>query len=67
MCRFANWTVDECWSEECVEAHTNVDITVDLVPVRDLLESCLSLVFAGVSVEEAEIPWPASGTAGPVV
>lgn len=44
--------------EDCVEAHTNVDVVVDLVAFKALLDSRLSLVFAGVSVEEAKIDWP---------
>eukprot|EP00877_Chromochloris_zofingiensis_P011468 jgi/Chrzof1/6575/Cz19g01180.t1 len=56
--RFANWTNEECWMEDCVEAHTNVDVVVDLVAFKALLDSRLSLVFAGVSVEEAKIDWP---------
>ena len=45
-------------TEDCVEAHTNVDVVVNLDEVRALLESRLPLVFAGASVEEAALPWP---------
>ena len=41
-----------------MEAHTNVDVVVDLTQFRALLESRLPLVFAGASVEEAALPWP---------
>lgn len=51
----------ECWTEECVEAHTNVDVIVDLEAVKELLDSRLPLVFAGASVKDAELPWPLSG------
>ena len=51
----------ECWTEECVEAHTNVDVIVDLQAVRALLDSRLPLVFQGKSVKEASLPWPPSG------
>jgi protein O-GlcNAc transferase len=59
--KFGNWTVGECWTEECVEAHTNVDVIVDLQAVRALLDSRLPLVFQGKSVKEASLPWPPSG------
>lgn len=45
-------------TEDCVEAHTNVDVVVNLDEFRALLESRLPLVFAGASVEEAALPWP---------
>jgi protein O-GlcNAc transferase len=60
--KFGNWTVGECWTEECVEAHTNVDVIVDLQAVRALLDSRLPLVFQGKSVQDASLPWPPSGT-----
>lgn len=45
-------------TEECVEAHTNVDVVVDLAQFRALLESRLPLVFGGASVADAALPWP---------
>ncbi len=45
-------------TEDCVEAHTNVDVVVNLDEFRALLESRLPLVFGGASVEEAALPWP---------
>ena len=45
-------------TEECVEAHTNVDVVVALAQLRALLQSRLPLVFAGASVETAALPWP---------
>ncbi len=59
-CRFGNWTNQECWTEECVEAHTNVDVIVDVEAVRALLRSRLPLVFAGKRPEETALPWPSS-------
>ena len=44
-----------------MEAHTNVDVIVDLEALKGLLDSRLPLVFRGASVKEAELPWPASG------
>ena len=41
-----------------MEAHTNVDVVVDLAQLRALLQSRLPLVFAGASVESAGLPWP---------
>ena len=46
---------------ECVEAHTNVDVVVDVQELRDLLDSRMPLVFGGATVEEAELPWPGRG------
>jgi hypothetical protein len=62
--KFGEWTVQECWTEECVEAHTNVDVIVDLEGVKALLDSRLPLVFEGKSVQEASLPWPLSGSEG---
>ena len=45
-------------TEDCVEAHTNVDVVVNLDELRSLLESRLPLVFAGASVADAALPWP---------
>jgi len=45
-------------SEDCVEAHTNVDVVVDLHQFKELLDSRLPLVFAGATVAMAEVPWP---------
>ena len=45
-------------TEDCVEAHTQVDVIVDLEEFRSLLESRLPLVFNGTSVLEAALPWP---------
>ncbi len=41
-----------------MEAHTNVDVVVDLQQFKQLLDSRLPLVFAGASVASAELPWP---------
>jgi len=47
-----------------VEAHTNVDVVVDLAQFRGLLESRLPLVFGGASIEAAALPWPAVSADG---
>lgn len=44
--------------EDCVEAHTNVDVMVDIEEFRELLDSRLPLIFSGTSVKDAELPWP---------
>ena len=41
-----------------LQAHTNVDVIVNLEEFRALLASRLPLVFAGASVAEAALPWP---------
>lgn len=45
-------------TEDCVEAHTNVDVIVNLDEFRALLDSRLPLVFGGASLDEAALPWP---------
>ena len=45
-------------TEDCVEAHTNVDVVVNVNEFRALLKDCLPHVWAGKSVAEAAIPWP---------
>ena len=47
-------------TEDCVEAHTNVDVVVNVAELRALLESCLPHVFDGASVKSASVPWPSS-------
>lgn len=56
--RFGDWAELQCDSEECVEAHTNVDVVVDIGELRALLADRLPLVFAGWPVPSAAIPWP---------
>lgn len=56
--RFGNWTSEQCSTEDCVEAHTNVDVIVDLDEFRALLDSRLPLVWGGSSVHDAALPWP---------
>lgn len=41
-----------------LQAHTNVDVRVDIPAFRALLADRLPLVFAGWPVEAAHIPWP---------
>lgn len=43
-----------------MEAHTNVDVVVNVEELRALLEDCLPLIFGGASVTEAALPWPLS-------
>ena len=56
--RFGAWSNAECMNEECVEASTQVDVVVDLVAFKALLDSRLPLVFAGARVADAALPWP---------
>ncbi|PRW56929.1 glycosyltransferase family 61 [Chlorella sorokiniana] len=56
--RFGDWEPLQCNTEECVEAHTNVDVIVDIAAFRALLADRLPLVFAGWPVEAAALPWP---------
>lgn len=41
-----------------MEAHTNVDVTVDLAALKQLLDSRLPLVFNNTPVAQAALPWP---------
>lgn len=41
-----------------MEAHTNVDVVVNLEELRVLLADRLPLVYAGYSVADAAINWP---------
>jgi hypothetical protein len=45
-------------TEDCVEAHTNVDVIVNLDEFRALLDNRLPLVFGGASLDEAALLWP---------
>jgi len=45
-------------TEDCVEAHTNVDVVVNVNEFRALLKDRLPHVWAGKSVSEAAVPWP---------
>lgn len=56
--RFGDWASLKCNTEECVEAHTNVDVVVNLDELRSLLADRLPLVYAGYSVQDALLPWP---------
>jgi len=56
--KVAHWPPEQCGTEECVEAHTKVDVKVDIPALRALLESRLPLVFSGTPVAKARIPWP---------
>lgn len=58
VCRFTNWTSAECLIEDCTESATKVDIIVDIPALKALLDSRLPLVFRGVSVAKAALPWP---------
>ena len=51
-------------TEDCVEAHTNVDVVVNLGELQALLDSRLPLVFAGAGVHDAALPWPECASAG---
>ena len=44
-----------------MEAHTNVDVVVNLQEFKALLDSRLPLVFNGTAVADAELPWPTAG------
>jgi hypothetical protein len=56
--RFGNWTSKQCHLEECVEAHTNVDIVVNLDELKAMLDTRLPRVFAGEPVTKLASVWP---------
>ena len=53
-----DWAGDKCDTNECVEAHTNVDVILDLNEFGRLLEDVVPKVWDGISVTDAERPWP---------
>jgi hypothetical protein len=65
FCRFGHWTSDECQLEECVEAHTNVDIVVDVGQLKAMLDARLPRVFMGESVAKLKSVWPDRYPDGP--
>uniref|UniRef100_A0A7S3QL56 Glycosyltransferase 61 catalytic domain-containing protein n=1 Tax=Dunaliella tertiolecta TaxID=3047 RepID=A0A7S3QL56_DUNTE len=56
--KVAHWPASQCGTEECVEAHTRVDLYVDIPQVKQLLESRLPYVWANTPVYYAMLPWP---------
>jgi hypothetical protein len=57
--RFEHWRERECVSEACVEAHTEVDLRVDVGAVGALLRQHLPLAWRdGARVSEVVVPWP---------
>lgn len=57
-----DWAGGKCDTDECVEAHTNVDVIVNLDEFGQLLEDVVPKVWGGVSVINAERPWPGHST-----
>lgn len=45
-------------TEDCVEAHTEIDVVVNLAELEELLDRQLPWIFAGAPIEEAALPWP---------
>ncbi|GMH43593.1 hypothetical protein BSKO_11515 [Bryopsis sp. KO-2023] len=58
--RFEGWSASDCTTDECVEAHTQVDVAVNLMSFRKLLEEKLPSIFAGASVDAIEASWPSA-------
>ena len=44
--------------EACVEAHTNVDVIVNIQELHDLIASRLPLIEANLPIRAAALPWP---------
>ena len=57
--RFGNWTAAQCDTQDCLEAHTGVDVVVDVAELKALLDDRLPLVYARSPTPNAEIEWPA--------
>jgi hypothetical protein len=53
-----DWDGLKCDTEECVEAHTNVDVIVNIEELRSLMGNRLPYVYEGRGVEELRLPWP---------
>jgi hypothetical protein len=57
--RFAHWLEEECTSEACVEAHTEVDLVVDCEAVGGLLRGVLARAWRdGARPRDVVVPWP---------
>ena len=56
--KVSRWPPEECGTEECVEAHTKVDVKVDIEAFRALLADRLPFVWNGTHPYYAEIDWP---------
>lgn len=56
--RVSNWPPENCGTEECVEAHTKVDVMVDIPAFRKLLQDRLPFVWNKTHPHLASIPWP---------
>eukprot|EP01025_Chloroclados_australasicus_P042517 TRINITY_DN4522_c0_g1_i2.p2 TRINITY_DN4522_c0_g1~~TRINITY_DN4522_c0_g1_i2.p2 ORF type:complete len:202 (+),score=14.77 TRINITY_DN4522_c0_g1_i2:264-869(+) len=56
--KFGAWTDAQCKVEECVEAHTNVDVIVDIPQIKRLLDKVVTKVFEGTPVKELAVQWP---------
>lgn len=54
------WDGENCDTNECSEAHTNVDVIVDIAAVRAVLKRMLPGVLNGLGpeTEEMKMPWP---------
>lgn len=57
---FSSWTAAQCVTNECVEAHTLVDVVVDVAALRRLMAGRLELIRGGAPVERARLMWPPS-------
>jgi len=68
-CRFGKWTLEQCYVEECVEAHTNVDVIVDIEQLKTMLDARIPRVLAGESVKKmikaGLSVWPDGNPDGP--
>ncbi|GAX80047.1 hypothetical protein CEUSTIGMA_g7486.t1 [Chlamydomonas eustigma] len=58
MVKVSHWPPEICGTEECVEAHTKVDVLVDIPAFRALLEDRLPFVWNNTFPYFAKIEWP---------
>lgn len=56
--KVAHWPPEECGTEECVEAHTKVDVKVDIPAFRALLQERLPVVWNNTHPYYAQFEWP---------
>eukprot|EP00892_Ulva_mutabilis_P005351 jgi/Ulvmu1/3188/UM015_0229.1 len=67
--KFGKWTLEQCHVEECVEAHTNVDVIVDLDQLKTMLDARIPRVLSGESVKKmikaGLTVWPDANPDGP--
>lgn len=48
----------QCDTEECVEAHTNIDVVVNVTAVENILQKAVQSVTESLSMDQVDFEWP---------